>query len=81
MIRHINRTCDMCGKEFVAIRGNQRYCSAKCREKARAANIKKYQVPTKTSKKPALSIAQINELARAEGLNYGAYCAKHGLYK
>jgi len=34
----------------------------------------------KKRKKPALSTAQINALARSEGLSYGQYCAKHNLY-
>ena len=33
----------------------------------------------KKAKKPVLSLAEVNAMARAEGLNYGAYCAKYGL--
>lgn len=91
MIRHINRICDMCGKDFVAVKGNQRYCSEECKRKAvnarlyakrkeEFAEFKEYKKPMpKKRTKPKMSIAKVNELARAEGLNYGQYVAKYGL--
>ena len=81
------KACPVCGKKFRPIR-TQVYCGGECaykakirREEARNSEYKKYVAPTRKQKKPKLTLAQINELARAEGLNYGAYCAKHGLYK
>ena len=62
--------CKWCGKTFISDR-KKKYCSAECRNKA--------QHPRKGPKKVKLSLAAINALARAEGLNYGQYVAKYGL--
>ena len=62
--------CKWCGKTFISDR-KKKYCSAECRNKA--------QHPRKSPKKVKLSLAAINALARAEGLNYGQYVAKYGL--
>jgi predicted nucleic acid-binding Zn ribbon protein len=81
-----NTTCVICGG---ALTGTQsKYCSYECHKKATAKKQcqdkdrfkKPPTVERKKPKKPSLSIAQINELARAEGLNYGQYVAKHHLY-
>lgn len=73
--------CIVCGKELI---GRKRaYCSEECNRQAineKQSEYKRVVVPTGKKKKPKLTIAQINELARKEGLNYGQYCAKHGLY-
>lgn len=62
--------CKWCGEIFESDR-KKKYCSEKCRCKA--------QHPKKGPKKVKLSLAAINALARAEGLNYGQYVAKYGL--
>lgn len=85
--------CVICGKK---LSGRQRaYCSDECRQKGKIAyqtkrNNEEYKKPKaeveekpkrkrgRPKKKP--TIADINAKARAEGLNYGQYCAKHGLY-
>ena len=75
----------MCGKDFEAS-GKRAFCSDECRKIAQKkrtaeadAGYKKYKAPKRKITKPKLSIAQINELARAEGLNYGQYVGKYGL--
>lgn len=80
--------CVICGKYLT---GHQKkFCSAKCRLEERRKyqdeyreNYKKPKAEEKPKKrgrpKKVLTIAQINEMARAEGMNYGAYCAKYGL--
>ena len=78
------RFCKVCGKKINEPR--RQFCSDECRQKAnqdKATEIrstyKKIKITERKRTKPALSIAQINELARAEGLNYGQYCAKYKL--
>ncbi len=87
-----NKVCAICGKELT---GTQvKYCSAECRYKAqvqrqRSLYKKEYkstltEAEEKQKKKRGrprkrLSIADINQLAREEGLNYGQYVAKYGL--
>lgn len=84
-----DRFCEICGK---ALKGRQqKYCCAECRNKAATlkqmeemkelAQAKDMETPkvVRKKKKPKYTIAQINEMARAEGLNYGQYVAKYGL--
>jgi hypothetical protein len=81
--------CVSCGKE---LSGRQtKYCSEECQKKTLASRLyaqrkeefeefKEYKKPMpKKRTKPKMSIAKVNELARAEGLNYGQYVAKYGL--
>lgn len=66
-------TCEFCGESFEAD-AKRKFCCIECRQGAeRAARLRR------KPKKPKLSIANINELARNEGLNYGQYVAKYGL--
>jgi predicted nucleic acid-binding Zn ribbon protein len=85
-----NKVCVVCGKKLT---GQQsKYCSAECRYQAqlqrqRSANLIEYKKPRAEATPPKkrsrprkkLSIADINKLAREEGLNYGQYVAKYGL--
>lgn len=84
-----NLFCIACGKE---LSGRQtKYCGEECQKKTLNARMyeqrkeefdefKEYKKPTpKKRTKPKMSIAKVNELARAEGLNYGQYVAKYGL--
>ena len=80
------KECKICGK---ALDGKQRlYCSEKCKKKGKAilemnyhsTQYKKPTIAEREQKKPKMSIAQINALARTENLTYGQYLAKHGLY-
>lgn len=79
------KKCIQCGK---VLEGRQKkFCSDDCvgqykQERALEryeANKKPKAEAKPKKKKPKMSIAQINELARAEGLNYGQYCAKYNL--
>ena len=86
------KLCVICGKE---VTGKKRlYCSPDCSYEAmlRRQSTYKYQwqkpqaevkeEPIKKKRgrpKKKLSLADINEMARAEGLNYGQYVAKYGL--
>ncbi len=66
--------CACCGTIFESDR-RKKYCSVKCQRKGKGS---KKRTP-KQEKKSKLSLAQINELARAAGMNYGQYVAKMGL--
>ncbi len=77
----------MCGKELG--KHEKDYCSPECvkqalEEQRRAKEREEYKKSEaeaiKRSGQNDLTAAQINELARAEGLNYGQYCAKYKLY-
>lgn len=84
--------CVICGKPLT---GRQRsYCSDECKRKGkieREIKEHKYEYkkpqaeevkcePKKRGRpKKKLSISEVNELARAEGLNYGQYVSKYGL--
>lgn len=77
--------CVVCGKKLV---GQQRqYCSPECQNKAKskvqyAKNkeiYKAFKPKGRVRHKPAMSLAEVNAKARAEGLNYGQYVAKYGL--
>lgn len=50
----------------------KKYCSDDCR-------IRAYRKSLARRKKPKLTLAEVNALARAEGLNYGLYVAKYDL--
>ena len=75
------KRCVVCGLKFSAnTRANT--CSKDCREKRKDLKITEWKNKPKTSAKKISierkSIAQINELARKEGLTYGEYVARHG---
>jgi ribosomal protein L20 len=79
--------CKWCGSEYQTERKNTRYCCDECEKKAKKETERRYQErklekARKRLKLDAdrLSISDVNALARAEGLTYGKYLAKHGMY-
>ncbi len=74
-------TCSMCGKFVRNPANGQIYCK-KCAEwvnkNNRDAINAKRKSKKKENKKPSLS--EIMHEATKEGLQYAAYCRKHGLY-
>ena len=64
--------CEYCGKVYKQGSENQ-YCSDECKSKYASGRDKK-----RVRKKKPLSIAEINRLAKAEGLTYGQYIVKYG---
>ena len=81
----MTKVCLECGKVILDARWNQKY-HPKCYKKA--ANRKEYERlkihhsknDDQQPKKPSISIDEIMKAADAEGLQYGKYCLKHGLY-
>ena len=74
-----NRTliCKYCGKSFVSD-WKRKYCSEECCKKANGG-MKTADMPKSVKKESMSTLAQINELARAAGMNYGQYVARHNL--
>lgn len=68
-----NKTCKWCGTHFITATG-AKYC---CKECAQMAN-KRRTARMKPRSKPKISLAEANEMARAEGLTYGQYFNRHG---
>ena len=66
--------CAFCGAKFTGDR-KKKYCCDDCRIRHNK------RLKPKPRNKPAQSIADINALARAEGLSYGQYVAKYGYGK
>ena len=81
----IKRICPICGKEFeVPITSGMKFCSSKCRGKNRSTNKKEpvvRLVETRKTRKAKTSIQEISKAARDEGITYGQYVVKHGLYE
>ena len=81
--QRIHKQCLVCGEKLTG--KNKKYCSNACRIKAQTkAHKEEYKKPEgETMKpekeKPKYTLAQIEALARAEGLKYGEYVAKYGL--
>ena len=82
--------CPICGKSFIKKVANQKYCSNDCRKenvRSKSEDYKwKYQVKYKQQRKEKkkkqrrVSLSDIMKQANKEGLQYGEYCLKHGLY-
>lgn len=82
--------CACCGTIFESDR-RKKYCSVKCQRKGKGSNSRTTSKKRKSNsffarisapkkkKNGKLTLAEINELARSEGLNYGQYVAKYGL--
>lgn len=83
-------SCEMCGKPLTGQR--RTYCSEECQKQSKKQErYEEYKKPMATTypvvvvkkrgrPKKKLTLAEVNELARAENMSYGQYCAKHGLY-
>ena len=73
------RNCEFCAKEFSG--RQKKYCSSECRLRANGqlpdltVSDELIRLPKKRVKK--MSLSEINEAARAEGLSYGQYTAKY----
>ena len=81
--------CSRCGIHIEVPIGTQRYCTS-CFMKEKAEILKKANLQNEEKsdieaapnikKRPFLSLAEVDRLAKAEGLSYGQYSVKHGLY-
>ena len=79
--RTVEKHCENCGKTFETSRGNKIYCSEECERKAQ--NASKNVLMTHKRRRmppPKISADEVTAAANAEGLSYGQYSVKHGLY-
>ena len=83
------RECPICGKQFMARCGRQKYCSKDCREKLERETRKSNREDAlyrernkdniKRANKRRNELIRINDKAKKEGLTYGQYVARHGI--
>ena len=79
--RTVEKHCEFCGKAFETSRGNKIYCSEACERKANnAAGGTPMLEPPRRMPPPKISADEVTAAANAEGLSYGQYSVKHGLY-
>ena len=77
----VEKRCEFCGKTFKTSRGNKIYCSPECCIKAQnAAGGTPMLEPPRRMPPPKISADEVTAAANAEGLSYGQYSVKHGLY-
>ena len=77
----VEKRCEFCGKTFKTSRGNKIYCSPECCCKAQnAADGTPMLEPPRRMPPPKISADEVTAAANAEGLSYGQYSVKHGLY-
>lgn len=76
--------CKVCGKSFMKVRKGQipKYCSPECkkewtipRQRELSRMSKERQRKLKLIKKNKQTIANVNEIARKNGMSYGQYMA------
>ena len=77
----VEKRCEFCGKTFKTSRGNKIYCSLECCYKAKnGADGTPMLEPPRRMPPPKISADEVTAAANAEGLSYGQYSVKHGLY-
>ncbi len=76
----VEKRCEFCGKTFKTSRGNKIYCSEECERKAQNAAGGRIVLGPSRRKPPKISADEVTAAANAEGLSYGQYSVKHGLY-
>ena len=77
----MTRYCLHCGSPYATDRNRPGFCSDTCRRQRQLAQQREYKLRKKAreAKPNHLSIAEIERLARAEGISYGQYVVKHRL--
>ena len=79
--RTVEKRCEYCGKTFETSNNKKIYCSPECCSKAHnAAGGMSMLEPSRRMPPPKISADEVTAAANAEGLSYGQYSVKHGLY-
>ena len=79
--RTVEKHCEFCGKAFETSSRKKIYCSPECCSKANnAAGGRSMLEPPRRMPPPKISADEVTAAANAEGLSYGQYSVKHGLY-
>ena len=77
----VEKHCEFCGKAFETSSRKKIYCSPECCSKAKnAAGGRPMLEPPRRMPPPKISADEVTAAANAEGLSYGQYSVKHGLY-
>ena len=77
----VEKRCEFCGKAFETSSKKKIYCSPECCSKAHnAAGGTPMLEPPRRMPPPKISADEVTAAANAEGLSYGQYSVKHGLY-
>ena len=77
----VEKRCEFCGKAFETSSKKKIYCSPECCSKAHnAAGGTPILEPPRRMPPPKISADEVTAAANAEGLSYGQYSVKHGLY-
>ena len=77
----VEKHCEFCGKAFETSNRKKIYCSPECGSKANnAAGGRPMLEPPRRMPPPKISADEVTAAANAEGLSYGQYSVKHGLY-
>ena len=80
-LRTVEKHCEFCGKAFETRSRKKIYCSPECCSKANnAAGGTPMLEPPRRMPPPKISADEVTAAANAEGLSYGQYSVKHGLY-
>ncbi|MDO4648988.1 MAG: hypothetical protein Q4B26_10095 [Eubacteriales bacterium] len=72
------RPCEWCGKMFVPIRLNGKYCSTSCRDKKNLTNFynkEEKTIPSQKMEEKRFAVSEISEKASEAGMSYGQYVA------
>lgn len=78
--RTVEKHCEFCGKAFETSNKKKIYCSPECCSKAQNAAGGRSMLEPSRRKPPKISADEVTAAANAEGLSYGQYSVKHGLY-
>ena len=78
--RTVEKHCEFCGKAFETSNRKKIYCSPECCSKAQNAAGGRIVLEPPRRKPPKISADEVTAAANAEGLSYGQYSVKHGLY-
>ena len=79
--RTVEKHCEFCGKAFETSSKKKIYCSPECCSKAKnGADGTPMLEPSRRMPPPKISADEVTAAANAEGLSYGQYSVKHGLY-
>lgn len=73
--------CPVCGNEFKPHRDAQTYCSKACCDKKAAERKREFRANRKRSKGNAQAIAEIERIARENGMSYGEWTAREYIRK
>ena len=71
----VEKKCDICGKVYLPLKHQQKYCSVECQKEAQRRRGKAYREKKgkegEKANKLKMSLAEKNDIARIYGISYG----------